>query len=102
MKAVLFLLLALGVGAASACAPYDYCHCYDSDSTPNNRATNDICNYFNRKTQNDTAEYGPNTPYQECVASDFYWNNCLFRIWCKIVGATGSDSSCRGWESVPP
>jgi hypothetical protein len=98
MKTVPILLLALGVGTASACNDYWYCHCYDSDSTPNNPATDAICNYFGGTKQPDTGEYGPNTNYQECSSSGYIgnsWDNCIFRIWCKIVGATGPDSSCH-------
>jgi hypothetical protein len=98
MKAAPFLLLALGVDVASTCSHFLYCHCYDSDSTPNNVATDAICNYFGGATQNDTTEYGSNTNYNECSAGPykgFSWDNCRFRIWCKIVGATGQDSSCR-------
>ena len=87
MKAAPFLLLALAA-SASACDQYGHCYCYDSDGSKNNDATTAICNYF----QGTSSERGcKNPPNGEFVAG---WNNCLFRIFCKIEGATGPDSKC--------
>jgi hypothetical protein len=94
MKAALFLLLALGAASASACDYYAYCHCHDSDGVANNGATDDICNYFVG-----TQSYDGDIQGNECLTGsgpdNSFWNNCKWRIYCKIVGATGSDSSCR-------
>jgi len=68
MKAALFLLLALGAASVPACEIYDYCHCVNPDG-------GNECNY------GDSGLYG--------------YDNCLWRIYCKIKGATGADSSCR-------
>ena len=92
MKAALFLLLALGAASASACADYSYCHCYDSNRPANDNATDPICNYFGG-----SQSYNDDIPGEECFipASGPYdsgWENCSWRIYCKIVGATGSDS----------
>jgi hypothetical protein len=44
MKGILFLLLTLGAAFASACHNYYSCQCVNSDGTPNNAATNNVCN----------------------------------------------------------
>jgi hypothetical protein len=94
MKAALFLLLALGAASASACDNYIYCHCRNSDGSANNDATGDICNYFVG-----TQSYDGDIPGNECEVGsgpdNSFWSNCKWRIYCKILGATGSDSSCR-------
>ena len=95
MKAALLLLLALGAASASACANYGYCHCYDRDGSANDNATDDICSYFGG-----SQSYNDDIPGNECFIpgsgpNESGWYNCLWRIYCKIVGATGSDSSCR-------
>ena len=94
MKVALFLLLALGAASASACSDYQNCHCQNSDGSANDGATDDICNYFVA-----TQSYDNDIPGQECIVgssnSNDDWNNCKWRVYCKIVGATGSDSSCR-------
>ena len=100
MKPELFLLFALGVPSTSACAFYTHCHCYDSDGTPNNVATSDVCDLYRTPPSYprliyDTFEYGPNTEHKECEqtgAGEFY--DCDWKDKCKKAGATGSDSSC--------
>lgn len=94
MKVAPFLLLALGAASASACSDYMNCHCQNSDGSANNNATGDICNYFDA-----TISYDDDIPGNECIVGSGShnddWNNCKWRVYCKIVGATGSDSSCR-------
>jgi hypothetical protein len=99
MKAVSFLLLALGAASVSACSSYNFCHCDNSDSTPDNSATDAICSYFGNTATSDGND--PNNVYDVCPAgqnaynSQFGWNNCLWRVYCKIKGATGGDSLCQ-------
>jgi hypothetical protein len=100
MKAVPILLLALGAASVSACNSYYDCHCVQSDSSPNNAATDDICHYMNTEYQQGSVTSGTAPDGgDECLVgtgtSVSGWDNCLWRIYCKIVGATGPDSSCE-------
>ena len=99
MKAVSFLLLlALGAASVSACERYNLCHCYNSDWTKDNNATDSICSYFGNTAVSDGND--PNNVYDVCPAGGNSpawtgWDNCLWRVYCKIKGATGQDSSCQ-------
>jgi hypothetical protein len=100
MKAVPILLLALGAASVSACNSYYDCHCVQSDSTPNNVATDDVCNYMiNTYLLGSITDGSAPDGGNECLigtgSSMAGWDNCLWRIYCKVVGATGSDSSCE-------
>ena len=97
MKAALFLFLALGASSTSACASFVFCHCYDSDGTPNNNATESVCNTYGvlAHVQNNTCEYGADTHYEECWMTGFNFDNCEWRKECQNAKATGDDSSCR-------
>jgi hypothetical protein len=93
MKAVPILLFALGAAFASACDNYDYCHCLNSDSSPNDAATQRICDFTKQ-------DYGGGTittvkSYKECYMAGIA-DNCLWTDFCLIVGETGSYSDCRG------
>jgi hypothetical protein len=96
MKATPFLLLALRVSFASACQHYKFCHCLDSNGNPDNNATTTICEgeRHGASLQLDQYEYGDGTNNKECFNGCF--DNCSWRRDCQSVGATGSDSSCRG------
>jgi hypothetical protein len=99
MKAALFLLLALGAASVPACEIYSYCHCVNSDESSDNTATDAICTYL--VAENSVGSISPGTASDggdECDYgnSGFYgYDNCLWRVYCKIKGATGADSSCR-------
>ena len=96
MKAILFLLLALRASFASTCSHYLSCHCQDSKGTPNNTATETVCQGegHGAVVEFDQGEYGATTNYSDCY-SDGCFNNCSWRLDCQREGATGSDSSCR-------
>jgi hypothetical protein len=81
MKAVPFLLLALGAAFASACHNYDSCQCVGSDGTANDTATANVCN----------AVGGSGTSL--CYSGEDM-DNCHWKDFCALAGATGSDSSC--------
>jgi hypothetical protein len=100
MKAVSFVLLALGAASVSACNSYYDCHCVQSDSSPNNKATDDICNYMiNTYGLGEITQHSAPDGGDECLygtgSSVAGWDNCLWRVYCKIVGATGQDSNCE-------
>ena len=80
MKPVLFLLL-LGAAFATACHNYDSCQCVGSDGTANDTATNTVCSADDGT--GDGLCYG---------AGDM--DNCHWRDFCTLAGATGADSSC--------
>ena len=95
MKAILFLLLTLGVSSASACSHYQFCHCQDDKGTPNDTATNTVCNGEGVAGQMRTlGGDSSGSPYKECLAQAGCWNNCSWRANCKSAGASGADSNC--------
>ncbi len=102
MKATSFLLLALGAASVFACEQYGECRCVTSDGSSNNTATDAICTYLATQDDVSTIEYGtaPDGGYECDYASSYGsdYDNCLWRIFCKIEGATGQDSSCR-WKA---
>ena len=68
MKAILFLLLTLGVSSASACSHYQFCHCQDNKGTPNDTATNTVCNGEGVAGQMRTlGGDSSGSPYKECL-----------------------------------
>lgn len=89
------LTLVLMPIAAQACAIYQYCHCYDANGVPNNPATEQVCNGLGSlTTMVDPSAHSDGA--RECKGVDDYRiSNCSFRVWCKLAGATGKDSSCR-------
>ncbi|KAF4304723.1 hypothetical protein GTA08_BOTSDO07498 [Botryosphaeria dothidea] len=92
------LAVALLPLAAQACANYKYCHCYDSNGVPNDRATKQVCDGLGTAVGNMIDASKDSDGARECAATrDKNFNNCSWRQWCQLAGATGADSSCR-WK----
>ena len=94
-----WILLILPAFAAACSSNYDACHCYNSDTVPNNSATQLVCDGKQGKIRLNTKEYPDAKPgYKECIPADensLWWNNCDWRRLCQQAGATGADSSCH-------
>ena len=94
MKFSAFAIVLMPI-AAQACANYQFCHCYDSNGIPNYKATKQVCDGIGAENG---AMQGPSlqSNTDECRAAiGKTHNNCSWRQWCQLAGATGADSSCR-------
>ncbi|RMZ68824.1 hypothetical protein GMOD_00002688 [Pyrenophora seminiperda CCB06] len=81
--------------ATQACATYQFCHCMNNDGVPNYSATKQICDGLGPSKG---SMQGPSwqSSADECRAADGKsLDNCSWRQWCKLAGATGTDSWCR-------
>jgi hypothetical protein len=93
LSALTFVLLPL---AAQACSQYQFCHCYDSNGIPNDAITKKVCDGLGASIANMVDSSAKSDGARECKGvDDKAHNNCSWRQWCQLAGATGADSSCR-------
>ncbi|KAK1561749.1 uncharacterized protein LY79DRAFT_573878 [Colletotrichum navitas] len=95
------LTAALLASVAKACDTYDQCRCTMADNTFNNNATEQACDYLNKKAGGNETKmiYGPRGSHDAerwCVRWDGdYIDNCDMREACAMTNATGKDSWCK-------
>lgn len=96
MKFSIFTLLALPL-LALACADYEYCHCTNADGSPDDVATQAICDDNATDGAMMTNEKGTKECYLEPTKENggALLNNCKVRVSCSEYHATGKDSKCR-------
>jgi hypothetical protein len=94
------VLIALLPTLAFSCAHYDICHCTNSDGSPNQAVTKQVCDGYEANIKGvDCVSVAPG---QAVIGSGgdaaTTFNNCDFRKDCNSAGAPG-DSNCRAKDA---